>query len=136
LQKNFANFVPENASGDWFRFVKVKKSSRWSRNRRKGRVARWFISKPKIPFWVNFGRSFDERCCYVLWPFGIVYGQLVSFMPFGAFCAYLVYFLWFWYFVPRKSGNPAQGRSAETDNKKICIFSVIEIPTIFFFALS
>jgi hypothetical protein len=27
-----------------------------------GRVARWYIFKPKIPIWVNFGESCNGRC--------------------------------------------------------------------------
>jgi hypothetical protein len=30
------------------------------------RVARWFIFKPKIPFWVNFGGSWNGKCWYIL----------------------------------------------------------------------
>jgi hypothetical protein len=40
------------------------------------RVARWFIFKPKIPIWVNFGRALDWKNGYTLWPFGIFYGHL------------------------------------------------------------
>jgi hypothetical protein len=29
---------------------------------KKSRVARWYILKPKIPVWVNFGVSCNERC--------------------------------------------------------------------------
>jgi hypothetical protein len=71
-------------------------------------VARWYIFKPKIPIWVNFGRSCKRRCwyfyghfvyfsakLYVLWPF----------WPLDTFCGHLVYFSRF----PNreKSGNPA-----------------------------
>jgi hypothetical protein len=45
---------------------------------------------------------------------GRFYGHLANFTaiwyilcPFGIFCSYYVYFLQFWYIVPRKSGNPA-----------------------------
>jgi hypothetical protein len=62
------------------------------------RVARWFILKTKFPLWVNFGRSCNRRCCYVLWPFGIFYGQLVNSMAiwyilwsFGKFFLVLVF---------------------------------------------
>jgi hypothetical protein len=65
------------------------------------RVARWHISKPKIPIWVNFGGSCNGRCWYILRPFGLIYGHLV-------------YFTVVWYIFPRfgifyleKSGNPA-----------------------------
>jgi hypothetical protein len=43
-------------------------------------VARWFILKPKIPIWVNFGGFCNGRCWYILLPFGLFYGRLVNFM--------------------------------------------------------
>jgi hypothetical protein len=55
------------------------------------RVARWYIFKPKIQIWVNFGRSFNSGCwCFygkfvystakfILWPFGTFRGLLVYF---------------------------------------------------------
>jgi hypothetical protein len=30
------------------------------------RVARWYIFKPKIQFWVKFGGSCNGRCWYIL----------------------------------------------------------------------
>jgi hypothetical protein len=30
------------------------------------RLARWFVFKPKIPIWVNFGGPQDEKCLYIL----------------------------------------------------------------------
>jgi hypothetical protein len=58
-----------------------------------GRVARWYIFKPKIPIWVNledlemenvdvyYGHwEFITAIWYILWPFGIFYGHLVYFM--------------------------------------------------------
>jgi hypothetical protein len=44
-------------------------------------VARWYIFKPKIPIWVNFGGFFNGRCWYIIWPIGIVYDYLVYFGP-------------------------------------------------------
>jgi hypothetical protein len=35
------------------------------------RVAACYIFKPKIQIWVNFGGSCNQRCCYILWPFGL-----------------------------------------------------------------
>jgi hypothetical protein len=64
--------------------------------------ARWYISEPKIPIWVNFGGWCNGRCRYILWPFGLVYIQ-----SFGAFYDHLVYFMVIWYAVPKQSGNPA-----------------------------
>jgi hypothetical protein len=83
------------------------------------KVARWYIFKPKLPIWVNFGGSCNGRCLYTLWPFGIFYGHLVYFTaiwstlkPFGIFCGHLVFFIakWYffllWYFVERKIWQP------------------------------
>jgi hypothetical protein len=47
------------------------------------KVARWFIFKPKIPIWINFGGYCNGRCWYILGPFGIVNGNLVHFSRFG-----------------------------------------------------
>jgi hypothetical protein len=44
------------------------------------KVARWFIFKPKIQIWVNFRGSCNGRCWYILWSFGIFYGNTVYFM--------------------------------------------------------
>jgi hypothetical protein len=30
------------------------------------RVARWFVFKPKMPIWVNFGGSCNEKSWYIL----------------------------------------------------------------------
>jgi hypothetical protein len=40
------------------------------------RVARWFVFKPKIPVWVNFGGPLNGKCWHSLWPFGIVCGHM------------------------------------------------------------
>jgi hypothetical protein len=64
----------------------------------------YFLSNPKIPIWVNFGRSCDGRCWFVYYMFiwyilcqhiGIFFGYLVS------LCFYFI-FSPFWYVVPRK----------------------------------
>jgi hypothetical protein len=72
------------------------------------RVARWHFFKPKIPIWVNLGRSCYERCCYIIWPFGLFYGV------FGIVFDHWVYFKVIWYIFFRfgmlhqeKSGNRA-----------------------------
>jgi hypothetical protein len=39
------------------------------------RVARWYIFKPEIPIWVNFGGPWNGKGLYSLWPFGIYYGH-------------------------------------------------------------
>jgi hypothetical protein len=69
----------------------------------KSRDARWHIFKPKIPIWLNFGRSCNGRCWSILWPFGI--GIL---RPFGIFYGYLVYFPRFGMLYQEKSGNPVR----------------------------
>jgi hypothetical protein len=43
------------------------------------RVARWFVFKPKIQIWVNFGRSCNGRCWYILWTLGPFYSLIVIF---------------------------------------------------------
>jgi hypothetical protein len=47
------------------------------------RVARWYIFKPKIPIWVNFGGPWNLKGWYILWPFAIFYGHSVYFMVIG-----------------------------------------------------
>jgi hypothetical protein len=37
-----------------------------------GQGCQMVFFKPKIPIWVNFGGPEIEKCCYVLWPFGIL----------------------------------------------------------------
>jgi hypothetical protein len=39
-------------------------------------VARWYVFKPKIPIWVNFGGPWNGKCGYILRPFGICLGHL------------------------------------------------------------
>jgi hypothetical protein len=62
------------------------------------RVARWFVFKPKIQIWVNFGGSCNGRCWYILWTLGPFYGLLLYFMDiwyssrkFGIFFPALVF---------------------------------------------
>jgi hypothetical protein len=52
------------------------------------RVARWFVFKPKIPIWVNFGGSCYGKSWYIIWQFGL-------------FDGHLVYFVVIWYIFPR-----------------------------------
>jgi hypothetical protein len=72
------------------------------------RVARWFVFKPKIPIRVNFGGASIGKCFYVLWPFGIFYGDWGYFMTIWyilySFCAF---FPVFGIMYQEKSGNPA-----------------------------
>jgi hypothetical protein len=70
------------------------------------RVARWFVFKPKIPIWVNFGRSCYKKSWQIM---------TISFIlrPLEIFYGHLVHFVVIWYNFPRfgildqeKSGNP------------------------------
>jgi hypothetical protein len=70
------------------------------------RVARWYILKPKIPFWVIFGRSCNVRYLYILWTFDIFYAQLVNIIALCLFCGHLVYFSRFGMLYQEKYGNP------------------------------
>jgi hypothetical protein len=54
------------------------------------RVARWYIFKPKIPTWVNFG-------ILAMKDVGKFQGHLVMLLPFGIFYCHLVYFKSIWY---------------------------------------
>jgi hypothetical protein len=61
------------------------------------RVVGWYIFKPKIPIWINFGGPCNGRCLYILWTFGIfsaiwytyftaiwnIWLQFGNFSPFG-----------------------------------------------------
>jgi hypothetical protein len=47
------------------------------------RGARWFLFKPKIPIWVNFGGPQIGKC-YILWPFGTYCVHLVHFSSFSS----------------------------------------------------
>jgi hypothetical protein len=53
----------------------------------RSKVARWFIFKPKIPFWVKFWGSCNGICWYILCSFNIFYCHLVYFYD------HLVYFV-------------------------------------------
>jgi hypothetical protein len=47
-------------------FIAAHKRER-ERERERGdtRIARWFVFKPKIQIWVNFGGSCTGRYCYI-----------------------------------------------------------------------
>jgi hypothetical protein len=51
------------------------------------RVARWFVFKPKIPIWVNFGGSCNGKSWFILWPFGLFNG-------YRKYCMAIWYILW------------------------------------------
>jgi hypothetical protein len=90
----------------------------------KFRVARWHTFKPKFKIYVNFGGPWNEKGCYILWPFGIYYGLMVyvvygdlkntyyglmvHFMAIWQFSGNLVYFPPFGKLYQEKSGNPAK----------------------------
>jgi hypothetical protein len=44
------------------------------------RVARWFVFKPKIQIWVNFGGSCNGRWWHILLTLCPLYGLLLYFM--------------------------------------------------------
>jgi hypothetical protein len=76
-----------------------------------GRVARWFVFKPKIPNLGKFCGALDWKMFIyvmaiwnILWRFGIFYDHLVHFVfiwyilySFGTFCIHLVHFVFIWY---------------------------------------
>jgi hypothetical protein len=62
------------------------------------RVARWFVFKPKIPIWVNFGGSWNGKSWYIymtIWrillPLEIFNVHLVYLSSFGIFSPVLVF---------------------------------------------
>jgi hypothetical protein len=55
------------------------------------RAARWYIFRPKIPIWVNFGGPGHGKCRYILRPSGIFCDHLVIKWPFGIFSPVLVH---------------------------------------------
>jgi hypothetical protein len=73
------------------------------------RVARWFVFKPKIPIWVNFGAPYIGKCLYISWPFWNIlrtwwifyYGNLLHLVL--IWCI----FSGFGILYREKSGNPA-----------------------------
>jgi hypothetical protein len=62
-----------------------------------GRVARWYIFKPKIQIWVNFGGYCRGTCWHFLWHFGLFAAIWYNLRPFGIFNANLVHFVDIWY---------------------------------------
>jgi hypothetical protein len=47
-------------------YALIRKASYVYFNACPGRVARWFVFKPKIPIWVNFGGPCNGKCWYIL----------------------------------------------------------------------
>jgi hypothetical protein len=64
------------------------------------RVARWFVFKPKIPIWVDFGGSCYGKSWYILLPFGLFYCHWKYLI------GHLVDFVVIWYFGPKKIWQP------------------------------
>jgi hypothetical protein len=62
-----------------------------------------FIFEPKIPIWVNFGGPYIGKRWYILWPFGIFYGNWGYFMTIWYI---LCSFSGFVVMYHEKSGNP------------------------------
>jgi hypothetical protein len=85
------------------------------------RVARWYIFRPKIAIWVNFGGSCNERYWHVLWPFGLFYGRFVYLVDVG----YLVFFPRFGMLYQEKSGNPGQHLNENHDLRPKQIYQLI-----------
>jgi hypothetical protein len=79
----------------------------WGVVRHDTRVARWFVFKPKIQIWVNFGGSCNVIFCCILWPFGLFYGLLLYFMDIWCSSWYFgIFFPLFGILYQEKSGNP------------------------------
>jgi hypothetical protein len=63
--------------------VAAKPRSLCSHKRERCRVARCYIFIPKISIWVNFSWPWNLNCWCMLWPFGILFYNLVYFSRFG-----------------------------------------------------
>jgi hypothetical protein len=70
------------------------------------RLARWYIFKPKIPMWVNFGGPYNKKCWYILWSIGIFCRPFGIFWPFGSIVVIWYIFPHFGILYQEKSGNP------------------------------
>jgi hypothetical protein len=91
------------------------------------RVARWYIFKPKIPIWVNFGVSYNGRCWYSSWPFGTN-----NLWPFGMLCDHFVYFSRFGTYVVGTSKNLATLVSARIVQSLLLVYlSTIKYSCVF-----
>jgi hypothetical protein len=85
------------------------------------RVARWFVFKPKIQIWINFGGPYIVKCLYILRPLGIFYGDWGYFMTiwyilnsYGTFSGFDIMY-------HEKSGNPAGDQMSLLKNRQRCI---------------
>jgi hypothetical protein len=78
--------------------------------RERGRVARWFILRPKIPIWVYFGGPWNGKCWYILRSFDIIYDNLVKYMA-----------VWysFWYVWTKKNLATLERSTAYSENEQL-----------------
>jgi hypothetical protein len=76
--------------------------------KKRPRVARWFVFKPKIQIWVNFFRALQWKMYYILWSLGPFYGFCYILWTFGIIRSNMLYIFPFWYFVPRKIWQPCK----------------------------
>jgi hypothetical protein len=69
------------------------------------RVARWFVFKHEVPFWVNFGGPLIGKCWYTYFvSIGNIWQMLGKILwSFGTFCVHWVNYFRFWYHVQRKN---------------------------------
>jgi hypothetical protein len=87
-------YVLLQSGGDKSSWLTDKKRQQKSIVHPRIRVARWYIFKPKILIWIDFGGSGNGRCWYILsplvyftaiwyilWSFGIFYNEVVYFPP-------------------------------------------------------
>jgi hypothetical protein len=65
-----------------------------------------YIFKPKMPTWINFGRSRNERCWHILCTCYPFYCQMVSFGGIRLILWSLGIFSPLWYVVPRQIRQP------------------------------
>jgi hypothetical protein len=77
---------------------------------RDSRVAIWFVFKPTIQIWLNFGGSCTGRYWYILWTLGPFYGTVFCYILWmiAIVLGNLVYFSRFGILYKEKSGNPAR----------------------------
>jgi hypothetical protein len=72
-----------------------------------GRVARWFILKPKIPIWIILESPILKMLIYFC-NLGYLMDVWDIWLPFGTFCVHLAPFSGFGIMYQEKSGNPGR----------------------------
>jgi hypothetical protein len=90
------------------------------------RVARWYVFRPEIPIWENFGVSCNRRGWCILRTLDIFYGHWYCLWAFGIVCGNLVYFFRFGMLYQEKSGSPA-----DEDTSSFSELSSAECPPVF-----